>query len=76
MSGGGVWSFGGKLADAIAPPLLAGISTEWRRKTKEKGLVSTRMDQILLAIGHKYEKLQRPVGLKIIEAKRRCLSDE
>ena len=76
MSGGGVWSFGGKIADATTPPLLAGISTEWRRKTKEKGLVSTRMDQILRAIGHKYEKLQQPVGLKIIEAERRQLFDE
>lgn len=76
MSGRGAWSFGGKLADATTPPLLAGISTEWRRKTKEKALVSTRMDQILLAIGRKYEKLQRPIGLKILEAKRRRMSEE
>lgn len=65
ISGGGVWSFGGKLAVATTSPLLAGIATEWRNKTQNKVLVSTRMDQILVVIGDKYDKLRRCIGKKL-----------
>jgi hypothetical protein len=69
MSGGGVWSFGGKLSVATTAPLLAGIATEWRKRTQHKVLVSTRIDQILTAIGDKYENLRLQIGMKLKEAK-------
>jgi hypothetical protein len=69
MSGGGVWSFGGKLADATKPPLLTGIATTWRHKTRDKVLVSTRMDQIPFVIYNKYEKLRQHMIMKLQEQK-------
>lgn len=43
MSGGGVWYFGKRLAEASTPPRLGGIGIGWLRK--DKVLVATRMDQ-------------------------------
>jgi hypothetical protein len=68
MSGGGVWSFGGKLAAATTSPLLTGIATEWRNQTQHKVLVSTRIDQILRVIGDKYKKLRHRIVMKLREA--------
>ena len=65
MSGGGVWSFGGKLLAAASSPFLAGIAIEWRNRTQHKVLVSTRIDQVLLVIGDKYEKLRHRIGMKL-----------
>lgn len=70
MSGGGVWSFGGHLGSAITPPLLIGIAIEWCDKTRHKVIVSTRMEQILLAIGHKHVDFQRAIGTRLTALRR------
>jgi hypothetical protein len=73
-SGGGVWSFGASIISATTAPALVGIAIEWREKTRHKVIVSTRIEQILLAIGHKHADVQRAIGTKLIELRRTASS--
>jgi hypothetical protein len=54
VSGGGLWRFGRRLRDAVAPPRLSAIAVRWERQQQIKHIRGTRIRPILAAIADQY----------------------
>jgi hypothetical protein len=66
MSGSGAWRFGRRLLQVTEPPRLSAITIEWRRATRDKFVLATRIRPILAALTSKYEDVSAFVQAAIL----------